>query len=57
MCLDYVINLSNISISSPPFNGSDPMRIYNMILKGIDAIDFPRKITKNGNYLIKKLCR
>ncbi|KAK2149404.1 hypothetical protein LSH36_454g06009 [Paralvinella palmiformis] len=41
---------------NPPFNGSDPMRIYNMILKGIDAIDFPRKITKNGNYLIKKLC-
>lgn len=42
---------------NPPFTGSDPMRTYNMILKGIDAIDFPRKITKNANGLIKKLCR
>ena len=42
---------------SPPFSGSDPMKTYNIILKGIDAIDFPRKITKNAHALIKKLCR
>lgn len=42
---------------SPPFSGSDPMKTYNLILKGIDAVDFPRKITKNANNLIKKLCR
>jgi len=42
---------------SPPFSGQDPMKTYNMILKGIDAVDFPRKITRNAQNLIKKLCR
>ncbi|KAK3720306.1 hypothetical protein QZH41_020387 [Actinostola sp. cb2023] len=42
---------------SPPFTGSDPMKTYNIILKGIDMIDFPRKITRNAHALIKKLCR
>jgi len=42
---------------SPPFSGSDPMKTYNLILKGIDAIDFPRKITRNAHNLIKKLDR
>ena len=26
---------------NPPFTSSDPMRTYRLILKGIDAIDFP----------------
>lgn len=42
---------------APPFAGSDPMRTYNIILKGIDAIEFPRNITRNATALIKKLCR
>ncbi|XP_018577921.1 cGMP-dependent protein kinase, isozyme 2 forms cD4/T1/T3A/T3B [Anoplophora glabripennis] len=42
---------------TPPFTGSDPMKTYNIILKGIDAIDFPRTITRNATALIKKLCR
>lgn len=42
---------------SPPFSGQDPMKTYNIILKGIDAIDFSRKISKNAQNLIKKLCR
>lgn len=42
---------------SPPFTASDPMKTYNIILKGIDAIEFPRKITKTATALIKKLCR
>ncbi|KAL5019132.1 hypothetical protein ScPMuIL_004854 [Solemya velum] len=42
---------------SPPFSGPDPMKTYNVILKGIDAIDFPRKITRNAQNVIKKLCR
>ncbi|RDD47293.1 cGMP-dependent protein kinase 1 [Trichoplax sp. H2] len=43
---------------SPPFTGSDPMQIYNLILKGMDAIDFPRnRISKQAQNLIKKLCR
>lgn len=33
------------------------MRTYNMILKGIDMIDFPKHMTKAAVSLIKKLCR
>ncbi|CAB4057516.1 PRKG1 [Lepeophtheirus salmonis] len=42
---------------TPPFTGTDPMKTYNIILKGIDAIDFPRTITGRARELIKKLCR
>ncbi|CAB1338091.1 unnamed protein product [Coregonus sp. 'balchen'] len=42
---------------SPPFSGPDPMKTYNIILRGIDMIEFPKKITKNSANLIKKLCR
>lgn len=42
---------------TPPFTGTDPMKTYNIILKGIDAIDFPRNITARARELIKKLCR
>ena len=41
----------------PPFSGSEPMRTYNMVLKGIDMIEFPRTITKNAHNLIKRLCK
>ncbi len=46
-----------VSVGTPPFTGADPMRTYNIILKGIDAIEFPRNITRNACALIKKLCR
>lgn len=42
---------------SPPFCGADPMKTYNIILRGMDMIEFPRKITRNAHVLIKKLCR
>lgn len=42
---------------TPPFTGADPMKTYNIILKGIDAIEFPRNITRNAMALIKRLCR
>ncbi|XP_076361228.1 cGMP-dependent protein kinase for isoform X4 [Tachypleus tridentatus] len=42
---------------TPPFTGSDPMKTYNIILKGINAVEFPRCISKNAMALIKKLCR
>ncbi|XP_064602386.1 cGMP-dependent protein kinase 1-like [Liolophura sinensis] len=42
---------------SPPFSGSDPMKTYNIILKGIDVIEFPKKISRNAHNLIKKVCR
>ncbi|CAG5121610.1 unnamed protein product, partial [Candidula unifasciata] len=42
---------------TPPFSGSDPMRTYNIILKGIDHIEFPKRISRSAHILIKKLCR
>jgi cGMP-dependent protein kinase len=42
---------------SPPFSGTDPMKTYNVILKGIDAVEFPRKVSKMAASLIKRLCR
>lgn len=42
---------------NPPFRGCDPMKTYNIILKGIDMVDFPRYITKHAHSLIKRLCR
>ena len=46
-----------VILGTPPFTGTDPMKTYNIILKGIDAIDFPRNITSRAKELIKKLCR
>ncbi|XP_040898388.1 cGMP-dependent protein kinase 2 isoform X2 [Toxotes jaculatrix] len=42
---------------SPPFTGSDQMMTYTFILKGIEKMDFPKKITKRPEDLIRKLCR
>jgi cGMP-dependent protein kinase len=33
------------------------MKTYNVILKGIDAIEFPRRVSKMAALLIKRLCR
>lgn len=46
-----------LPVCSPPFSGSDPMMTYNIILRGIDMIEFPKKITKSAATLIKRLCR
>ncbi|VDM18627.1 unnamed protein product [Hydatigera taeniaeformis] len=42
---------------TPPFTSEEPMKTYNIILRGIDAVEFPRKITRNAQLLIKRLCR
>ena len=42
---------------TPPFSEKDPMRTYNIILKGIDIIEFPRHISRDAINLIRKLCR
>ncbi|XP_059194111.1 cGMP-dependent protein kinase 2 isoform X2 [Centropristis striata] len=42
---------------SPPFSGSDQMMTYTFILKGIEKMDFPKKISKRPEDLIRKLCR
>jgi len=33
------------------------MKTYNLILRGIDAIEFPRFVTKHARHVIKRLCR
>ncbi|XP_062307329.1 cGMP-dependent protein kinase 2 [Osmerus eperlanus] len=42
---------------SPPFSGSDQMMTYTFILKGIEKMDFPKRVTKRPEDLIRKLCR
>ncbi|KAM7534341.1 hypothetical protein Aperf_G00000114364 [Anoplocephala perfoliata] len=42
---------------TPPFTSEEPMKTYTIILRGINAIEFPRKISRNAQILIKKLCR
>ncbi|ERL94983.1 hypothetical protein D910_12255 [Dendroctonus ponderosae] len=43
---------------NPPFTASDPMKTYNLILKGIDMIDFAKyNVGRSAQSLIKKLCR
>lgn len=42
---------------NPPFTGSEPMKTYNLILKGIESVDFSHSIPKHAQSLIKKLCR
>lgn len=42
---------------TPPFSGHDPMKTYNVILKGIDVIEFPKRFSRNSILIIKKLCR
>lgn len=57
-----VVNVSSMLVlfcvfSSPPFSGIDQMMTYNLILKGIEKMDFPRKITRRPEDLIRRLCR
>ena len=33
------------------------MKTYNMILRGIESIEFPRKVTRTANHLVHKLCK
>ncbi|XP_068259374.1 cGMP-dependent protein kinase 2 isoform X2 [Nyctibius grandis] len=42
---------------SPPFSGADQMLTYNLILKGIEKLDFPKIITRRPEDLIRRLCR
>ncbi|XP_072138120.1 cGMP-dependent protein kinase 2 [Mobula birostris] len=41
----------------PPFTGPDPIEIYNMILKGMEKVDFPKQIPKRPAELIRRLCK
>ncbi|XP_021703513.1 cGMP-dependent protein kinase, isozyme 1 [Aedes aegypti] len=41
----------------PPFAAADPMKTYNIILKGIDMVNFPKHMSRAAVSLIKRLCR
>uniref|UniRef100_A0AC34QJH7 cGMP-dependent protein kinase n=1 Tax=Panagrolaimus sp. JU765 TaxID=591449 RepID=A0AC34QJH7_9BILA len=52
------IYICELMLGRPPFQASDPMKTYTLILKGIDALDIPnRRIGKTATALVKKLCR
>ncbi|XP_078055421.1 cGMP-dependent protein kinase 2 [Mustelus asterias] len=42
---------------NPPFTGPDPIQIYNMILRGMEKVDFPKRISKRPEDLIRRLCK
>ncbi|XP_062898273.1 cGMP-dependent protein kinase 2 [Mobula hypostoma] len=42
---------------SPPFSGYDQMMTYNLILKGVEKMDFPKKITRRPEDMIRRLCK
>ncbi|XP_051906600.1 cGMP-dependent protein kinase 1-like isoform X1 [Hippocampus zosterae] len=56
-CWSLGILVFELLSGSPPFSGSDPMKTYNIILRGINMVEFPKKITKSAANLIKRLCR
>lgn len=52
------ILMHELLTGNPPFTASDPMKTYNLILKGIDMIDFAKyNVGRSAQSLIKKLCR
>ena len=42
---------------NPPFSSSDPMTTYNIILRGIDALELSPLITKTAHAIIRRLCK
>ncbi|XP_077479121.1 cGMP-dependent protein kinase 1-like isoform X2 [Stigmatopora argus] len=56
-CWSLGILIFELLSGSPPFSGSDPMKTYNVILRGIDMVEFPKKINKSATNLIKRFCR
>jgi len=49
--------MCELLMGTPPFTASDPMKIYNIILRGIEQIEFPRHVTKTAITIIRKFCR
>jgi len=42
---------------TPPFTASDPMKVYNIILRGFDQIDVPRHVNRTAVTLMKRFCK
>ncbi|XP_052007262.1 cGMP-dependent protein kinase 2 [Xyrauchen texanus] len=56
-CWSLGILIFELLIGSPPFTGSDPIRIYTMVLYGIEKVDIPKRISKRPEDLIRRLCK
>ncbi|XP_051524692.1 cGMP-dependent protein kinase 1 [Myxocyprinus asiaticus] len=42
---------------SPVFSGSEQLKVYTAVLKGIDEVEFTKTISKTAAHLINSLCR
>ncbi|XP_066535037.1 cGMP-dependent protein kinase 2 isoform X2 [Hoplias malabaricus] len=56
-CWSLGILIFELLTGSPPFTGSDPIKIYTMVLHGIEKVDFPKRISKRPEDLIRRLCK
>ncbi|XP_041645913.1 cGMP-dependent protein kinase 2 [Cheilinus undulatus] len=56
-CWSLGILIFELLTGNPPFAGSDPIKIYTMVLHGIEKVDFPKRICKRPDDLIRRLCK
>ncbi|KAF7219758.1 cGMP-dependent protein kinase 2 [Nothobranchius furzeri] len=56
-CWSTGILIFELLTGNPPFSGSDPIKIYTTVLHGIEKVDFPKRIGKRPDDLIRRLCR
>uniref|UniRef100_A0A672ZWB5 cGMP-dependent protein kinase n=1 Tax=Sphaeramia orbicularis TaxID=375764 RepID=A0A672ZWB5_9TELE len=55
-CWSLGILIFELLTGFPPFGGSDPIKTYTMVLHGIEKVDFPKRIRKRPDDLIRRLC-
>ncbi|XP_061692153.1 cGMP-dependent protein kinase 2 isoform X2 [Syngnathoides biaculeatus] len=56
-CWSLGILIFELLTGNPPFGGSDPIKIYTMVLYGIEKVDFPKRIGRRPDDLIRRLCK